>query len=339
MRHGIRASTTTLLTLAVAAFCAASCAQRPPLPPPPGPPARALMVREGRISLQVTAYVELHAWLATAARTGAEVDPALETARLAYARSLRDDDDDVLLERTARALSACADDRCSSTAVASEGFGHAYDRALPHFVARTWADRASAAWVGLEASRAVLGAIGPAADAIFTRAASDLGLTWPDHPVPISVVSEAPPVGRAALAPVALSTRGRCFFRDRATGRGPDEGVDQARILDCLLVHALSAVQGEDAALAGPLHDTLVRELGPHDGERAWSLLIIHSAATIVTGWEPKHRSVHRRSAEAVELSMLEWLAKEWRGARAEPLDAFAARYAARWREVHPAKE
>ncbi|MDF2696790.1 MAG: hypothetical protein K0S65_5173 [Labilithrix sp.] len=334
MQHGIGASTTRILALTIAAFCAASCSRPPVRPPPPrDPPARALVVTEGRISLRASAWVELHAWLASAARTGEELEGELEPARRTYARSLQDDDEDALLDRTTHALSSCANDRCSSAALAAEGFGHSYDRALPVFVARSWLSRASVAWTGIEASHAALGATGPAAEAIFARAASDLGMGWPDSPVIVDVVSEAPPLGRAALLPAALATRGSCFMRARTAERG-DPQLDHARVLDCVLVHALHAPRDEPPG-AGALHAALVRELGSHDGERAWSLLVIHEVAAVVTGWEPKHRSVYRRSAEAVEPSMLEWLAKQWRGARSEPFDAFAPRYAARWREAH----
>lgn len=339
MRHGIRASTTTLVASAIAAFCGASCAARPPRPPPREPPARALSVTDGRVSLRATAYVELHAWLAAAARTGEDLGPALEPARRAYARSLRDDDDDAVLRRTTRALSVCSDDRCASAAVAGEGFGSAYDRALPPFVARTWLERATAAWIGLEATRGVLGELGPVADALFLRAASDLGVAWPEEPVAIAVVSEAPPVGTAALAPIALATRGRCFARAPSVARRPYARVDHARVLDCLLVHALVGLAGDERGRAGPLFDALALELGARDGERAWTLAVLHAVAAVVTGWEPAHRSVYRRSAEAVELPMLAWLAAEWRGAGAEPLAAFASRYAARWREVHAARD
>jgi hypothetical protein len=348
MQHGIGASTTGFLAVAIAAFCVASCSNAPRRPPPAQPPARALVVTDGRISLQATAWVELHSWLAGAARNGDELAPELEPTRRAYARSLQDDDEDLLLARTTRALSRCSDDRCANAAVAAEGFGRSYERALPFFVAQAWLSRAGPAWIGIEASHAALGAIGPAGDALCARAASDLGVTWPDHAVPVDVVSEAPPVGRAALVPVTLATRGRCFVPDRSSGNRPDERVDRARILDCVLVHALLAAQQEGRLHAGPIHAALVRDLGEHDGERAWSLLVIHSVAAIMTGWEPKHRSVYRRSAEAVERSMLEWLAAEWRGLRRDTRssedDPFTARYVARWREprreaqdeVHP---
>ncbi len=338
MRHGIRASTTTLAAVAIAAFCSASCAAPPPRPPPTEPPARSISVTDGRVSLRATAYVELHTWLAAAARADEDVGPTLEPARRAYARALLDDDDDSILQQSTRALSVCSDDRCASAAVAPEGFGAAYQRALPAFVARAWLERATAAWVGLEATRAVLGELGPVAEAIFLRAASDLGAAWPERPITIAVVSETPSLGMIALAPVALATRGRCFARPPPAARRPYERVDHARVLDCLLVHALFALRGEEAGHAGPLFEALTHELGARVGERAWSLAVIHAVAAVVTGWEPAHRSVYRSSAEAVERRMLEWLAKEWRGDSAEPLFAFASRYAARWREVHAAR-
>ncbi len=146
------------------------------------------------------------------------------------------------------------------------------------------------------------------------------------------------PVGRHALVPVALAARGRCFTRPRAADELPAERVGRARILDCILIHALLAIRAPE--LTGAIHRGLVVALGPDDGERAWSLLVIHAAAAVVTGWEPRHRSVYRRSAEAVEAPMLEWLAREWRGGSgAEAPATFASRYAARWREAHATKE
>jgi|GEM_PF-1588934 len=338
MRHGTRASTTGLLAAAIAAFCTASCTKHVPPPPPAQPPARSVVVTDGRVAFRTSAYLELHSWLAAAARMSEELPAELDPARRAYARSLQDDDEDLLLDRTTRALAACSDDRCSSTAVAPEGFGRAFDRALPAFVERAWMPRAAAAWTAIEAAHAVLGATGPAAEALFTRAASDLAVTWPDEAVPVDVVSETPPVGRQALVPLALAARGRCFTRPRVPGEPPAERVGRARLLDCVLVRALLALRA--AEHTGPLHRELVGALGPHAGDRAWSLLVIHAASAVVSGWEPRHRSVYRRSAEAVEGPTLEWLTKEWRGGTtSETPETFAARYAARWRETHGARE
>ncbi len=335
MRHGIRASTTEAFTVVIFAFCIASCARHVTHPPPSQPPARCLVVNDGRVSLRTSAYTELHLSLAAAARMDEQAPPELEPARRAYVRSFADDDEDLLLDRTTRALSACSDDRCASTAVAPEGFGHAFDRALPGFVERAWLPRASVAWTAIEAAHAVLGATGPAAEALFARAASDLGVTWPDSAVPVDIVSEAPPLGRRALVPVALSARGSGFARPR--DQAAAERVGRARLLDCILVHALLATRAPDHT--GPIHQKLAKALGPHDGERAWSLLVTHAVAAVITGWEPRHRSVYRRSAEAVEAPMLDWLAKEWRGASSSDPDAFAARYATKWRELRAQEE
>src|SRR5262249_42030643 len=137
------------------------------------------------------------------------------------------------------------------------------------------------------------------------------------------------PVGRTALIPFVLGARGTCFLRDsKASHR-----VHYARIFDCILARALLSVR------SGELHDALAAELGPVLGERAWSLLVMHAAAVVMTAWEPQHRSALRRSAEAVESAMLEWLTREWRSGNVEPASSFAARYARAWRENHRSKE
>jgi phage baseplate assembly protein W len=282
------------------------------------------------VTLRTSAYVELHLWLAATAKSGAEVDRKLEPAKAAYRRSFENDDEDALLARTTRELAACSDDRCAIAAVASQGFGPAYARALSSFATRRWRDRATTAWIGIEVAHAALGS--PAAEALFERAAAELGVRWPERPVPVDFVSEAPPPGRTALAPAALATKSACFVPGRGSKGKDDRSVSDARVIDCVLVHGLLATPD---AMRGPLYDTLVRELGDRDGSRAWTLVAIHGAAAIVQGWEPRHRSVHRRAAEAVEGTMLDWLANEWRGASGEPVEAFAVRYAARWREAH----
>ncbi|HVH41289.1 MAG TPA: hypothetical protein VM925_03070 [Labilithrix sp.] len=330
MRHGTRASTTAFLGIATAALCVASCVRPTRRLPAAEPPARALAVTDGRISLRASAYVELHLRLAAASRTEEDVGPELEPAKQAYARSLHNDDEDGLLGRITRALSACEDDRCASAAVSAEGFGTAYDRVLPGFVARSWLGRASTAWSGIEGARAAMEAV-PSVDVLFARAAGAVGARWPEHPVIVDIVSEAPPVGRSALAPTALASRGRCFVREQRE----DERVNHARILDCLLVHALLALQVEDR---GPLHDVLVRELGARDGDRAWTLLVVHAVATTVAGLERRHRSVYRRSAGVVEPVILDWLVREWPRAE-DGLEAFGLRFVTQWREGHPAPE
>lgn len=324
MRESFGASTSGLCGLAVVALCVASCAERHLPPPPREIPPRQLIVTDGRTALRANAYVELHLWLAASAKTDAALDPELEPAKRAYKRSLANDDDDALLDRTSRALSACEDDRCAIAAVMPTGFGHAYERALPIFVARDWTERATAAWVGIEAAHATLG---PEAEAIFMRTATELGVEWPDHAVPIDFVSETPTPSRAALLPRALATRGPCFVREPRA----DERLRSARILDCMLVRALL-----DETASSPVRRVLVRELGAREGERAWSLLVVHAAWAIIAGWEPKHVSVDRRAATAIEEASLAWLAREWRGSRAEPLEAFATRFVARWRTARP---
>jgi hypothetical protein len=330
MRASVRASTSGLLRVALFSFCIASCAPRRSIPPPAEPPPRQILVTEGRVALRTSAFVELHLWLAALAKSGAEVDRELEPARAAYRSSFENDDDDDILARTTRELAACSDDRCAIAAVASQGFGRAYARALPSFGTTRWRDRATTAWIGIEVARAALGS--PAAEALFERAAAELGVRWPERPVPVDFVSEAPPPGRAALAPAALATKSACFVPGQGSKGKDDRSVSDARVIDCVLVHALLATPD---AVRGPLYDTLVRELGEREGSRAWTIFAIHGAAAIVKGWEPRHRSVHRRTAEAVDGATLDWLANEWRGASAEPLDAFAARYVARWREAH----
>lgn len=329
MRYGIRASTTTFFGLMIAALCAASCSRPPASPPPKGPPPRVLLVSDGLFTLRATAYLELHTWLATAARSDAEVPPEYDEAKRAYALVLRDDEDDTQLARTTRALASCLDDRCAGAAV-GESFGPLYERALPDFVARAWQARAGAAWVGISAARGALSARTTEVTALWSRLLEDLDVQRPSASIPVDVVSESPPAGRDALGPVALGVRGPCFVRDR--GRRSAR-VNDARLLSCLFVHALLALPNH--AEGGPLHDALVRELGPRDGARAWSLLVIHAVSAIVSKWEPKHVSVHFRSARALEEPMLAWLAREWRG-RAERSEAFDSRYIERWRARRP---
>jgi hypothetical protein len=306
----------------------AACSKPPPRRlPQTEPPARVIAATDGRVSFQSSAYVELHTWLAATARTDDEISPELEPAKRAYARSLQDDDGDVLLERTTRSLSTCTDDRCAIAALEPTGFGSAFARALPVFLAKHWLARATASWIGVEASHAIFAGRSGSTEAIFMRVASDLGVAWPDHAVRVDIVSENPPVGRAALMPVALGARGSCFFISRSERR--DERVHDARILDCVMVHALRGAHQPSA-----LRVAIVRALGVEEGERAWSVLVVHAVAATVTGWESKHLSAYRRSAMAVEGKILDWLVHEWHG-RPDPMDAFVDRYAKQWRELH----
>ncbi len=346
MRVSIRASRSAVRLLLTAAFFALSCSSTAPLRHREDPPARQILVTEGHVSLRTSAYVELHTFLAAAARRNVELESPLEPARRAYKRSLEGDDDDALLARTAQALSSCSDDRCAREAVASTGFGYAYERALPFFMARHWLERASAAWVGVEASQAALtgangwdGWNGSPGEALLTRAGSELGVVWPDRPIAVDVVSESPPPGRAALISVALAARGSCFVRPRSAGRrvaGFDTNeetgnVQFARILDCIIVRALV-----EPSVRSPLRSLLVRELGRTDGERAYALVVVQTVAAVVTGWESRHVSVDRRSSAVAETHIAEWLLREWRGARSEPPEALGARLVATWLLSHP---
>jgi hypothetical protein len=274
------------------------------------------MVTDGRVVLRASAYVELHLWLAASAKNDSDIEHELEPAKRAYARSLANDDDDALLERTTRALAGCADDRCAFAAVAPTGFASAYERALPEFVRTHWLERAKTAWVAIERSHNVLE---EAAEALFARAAADLSVSWPEH-VSIDVVSEAPPASRAALFAKALATQSMCFAGSVKT---ESDRLRDARVLDCLLVRSLL-----DPQVKSPIRESLVRQLGEERGGRAWELVVVHVAAGIVRGWEPKHASVDRRSAESVDGRRLEWLAKNWHGL--QDLEAWVAHWSSR---------
>jgi hypothetical protein len=255
--------------------------------------------------------------------------PEIDVAVRAYRRSLEDDDADDTLAASSRALSACEEDPCARAAVAPYGFGRAYDRALPAFVERAWLSRAKVAFAGLQAGHAALGA---PAEVLFARAADDLGAPWPERPVVVDVISEAPPLGPRALVPMALATRSRCFT---PTGRHarPDDSMQTARIIDCVLVHALLGARQPTA-----LRIALAAELGVREGERAFTLVVIHAVAALVGAWGPRHVSVYRASAHAVEAEALEWLRREWRNGRREPAPIFAARFADVYRASRPSK-
>src|SRR5215208_4514087 len=103
------------------------CTKRSPPPPPPRePPARVLSVALDHISLRANAYVELHAWLAAAARDAVPPPPGLDAAVDVYRGALTKDDDDAMLGRTTAALSACSDDRCARAALERTPFRRAW---------------------------------------------------------------------------------------------------------------------------------------------------------------------------------------------------------------------
>lgn len=321
MRGSLRASATTPLARAAALFVgigALSCAQRPPPPPPKEPPARVLAVRLDRVRLRTSAYVELHAWLATMASGRQAPPPELERATRAYARATADDDEDTAFGRAASALGACESDRCAFGALEGTRFEEPFTAALPGFVARSWTPRARFTRAAVERVRA---AMGPEAEALRARLARDLAVDWPEDGATVHVVVDAPPASRAALVPPLLGARGSCFV----ARKGEEARVRDARLVDCALAYAALPLAQRSA-----LGAALARELGPELGSRAWGLVVVHAVAATVKAWEPRHASVMRRSAGAVEPRALAWLSEHWHTrAQGEEVAAFAGRFAA----------
>ncbi|MBX3186469.1 MAG: hypothetical protein KF819_05610 [Labilithrix sp.] len=314
MRSFLRASSTAL-----GVTIAAACAKPAPKPAPPRePPAHILVVALERVALRTTAWVELHAWLAAAAKSDATLDEAaLDDAARRYARALDDDDDDAELLRTMRALSACADERCARSAVAGTAFERAYVSALPVFTSKRWLERAGLSRAGVEAARA---AMGPEIEPLVTELSRDLALEWPSPPPVVDVVSLSPAAARYALVRPALGARSSCFVR---LEKEPDR-VQHARITDCLLFYAAWPL-----ARQSRLYDAIAKNMKPRDAERAWTALLAHAVAVRVTTWESKHESPTRRSAVAVEGPLLSWLVEHWPARMSgEPVEAFGARYA-----------
>ncbi|MDB4936607.1 MAG: hypothetical protein JWP87_3579 [Labilithrix sp.] len=326
MRASPRASVTALSTARTFGFLAtaallggAGCAYGAPRQPERHPPARVLVVGLEQVALRTAAWVELHAWLASAARgSRATGDPELDVAVKGYADALAGDDRDDLLERTTRALSACEDERCARNAVTGSAFATPYLAALPAFLARHWMARAELARAGVEKARA---AITPEIEPLVVKLAHDLGIDWPVSPPIVDVVSEAPEPGRAAPIRVLLAARGSCFV----TERDDSERTTAARIVDCVLAHAACGL-----ASKSEMEAALVSELGEDEGRRAYVLVAVHAAAMVTTAWEPKHASVLRRSAASVEPDATEWLADHWRERmRGESAQTFAKRFGA----------
>jgi hypothetical protein len=300
--------------------CSTPAAPRPPKEQKPPP--HVLVVGLEHLALRTTAWVELHAWLATAARTSAELpEPELDGAARAYREVLLDDDRDELFTRTARVLEACDDERCAEAAVKGTRFAKPYLDALPAFLARHWTGRARLARSGVEVARA---AIGPEVDPLLMRLAQDLAIEWPDTPAVVDIVGDAPAAGRDAPIRMLLATHGNCF-----AGAGDEtKSVHDARIIDCVLAYATLRLDSR-STLATALAKEL-RALGrPDEYGRAWAVLVVHAVATAVTALEPRHTSPLRRSASAAMPDALEWLAHEWPSRmRGEPPAAFAKRYA-----------
>lgn len=254
------------------------CAKARPPPPPREPPARVLSVTLDRIALRANAYVELHSWLAAAARDAVPPPPGLDAAVDAYRRALANDDDDALLAMTTAALSACTDDRCALGALERTPFRRAWSSSFDTFVAHWWTERANLARTGVEIAHE---AFSVESEAILQRIVRDLEIEWPEHAVAVDVVVESPPAGNRAFIGAVLPVHGPCFVR------GDGERVRHARIIDCVLVRALY-----------PLRER--SRVGKGLDERAWQLEVINVVAAVVRAWEPKHDSPTLRSSAAV---------------------------------------
>jgi len=277
-------------------------------------------VQVEHLALRTAAWSELHAWLAAAARTGAALEPAeLDAAARAYAVALERDEADELLGRTTRTLAACTDEACARRAVAGAPFESPFAAALPVFLGQPWAERAALARSGVEAARVTLGAV--EGEVLLRRVRTDLAFADEEETLVVDVVADAPPAGREAPIRASLAARGSCFVREK----NESARIEDARIVDCVLAYALLA-----ASRRSELHDALVAELGAREGETAWSLVVVHAVAAVVTAWEARHVSVLRRSALAVRREDMEWLAREWPARmRGEPAASFARRFAA----------
>lgn len=304
MRSPFRASDTAIALAMVCFACHPAAAPRPA--PPSKPPPPVLVVGFERLALRTTAWVELHAWLASAARGQVELpEPELEGAARAYREVLLDDERDEAVTRTARALETCDDQRCAEDAVKGTRFAKPYLQALPGFLARHWTRRALLARSAVEGARAALGE--ETVDPLITRLGKDLALEWPEAPAVVDIVGDAPAPGRDAPIRMLLATHGQCF----AGATGETASVHDARIIDCVLAYATLRLDSR-SALAVALAKEL-RELHHEDDfGRAWTALVVHAVATVVTGLEPRHTSPLRRSASAAMPQVMEWLTHEW---------------------------
>ena len=114
MRGSLRASHTARIAL-VLAIGLGGCARERARPVPPSRvPPPVLVVGLEEIALRTTAWVELHAWLAAAARSHADTgDPEVDAAARGYVTALAEDERDELLVRTTHVLEACDDERCA----------------------------------------------------------------------------------------------------------------------------------------------------------------------------------------------------------------------------------
>lgn len=286
-------------------------------------PPRVLVVRLDHVALRASAWVELHSWLAASARAQREIgDPELDAAARGYASVLASGDRDEALTQSLRATEACDDETCARAAVAGSPFASAYLAALPRFLARHWQDRAEISRATMEVARA---SMGEQAEAMTLRLAKDLAIDWPAAPLPVDVVVEAPEPGRDAPIGVLLAAQGSCF----ATRRNESARLRDARVVDCVLAYSALRLEGR-SSLAAALRRELSARGRASDLARAWTALVTHAVATVVSGLEPKHVSVPRRSVAAIMPGIMSWLAREWpKRMQGEPAEELAKRYAA----------
>jgi len=286
-----------------------------------------LVVSLEQVRLRTSAWVELHAWLAAAARgsqdagdagDAGDVDAVLRGAVRGYAAALEKDDRDEALGLATHALAPCVDERCAREALLGTAFAKPFLAALPVFLDKRWTARAPFARGGIEAARA---AIGAELEPLAERLARDLAIDWPKEGVPVDVVSDSPEPGREAPIRPLMAARGSCF-----AGSGTESiRVHDARVLDCVLAYAAAGAGGRSM-----LASALGREVAREDVSRAWIALVVHATAVTITAWEPKHVSVLRRSAVAAMPEAMEWLLREWPSRmRGEAVADFAKRYAA----------
>lgn len=301
----------------------AGCAYPKARPTPVGrPPPRVLVVALDQVALRTSAWVELHAWLASAARAHSETgDPELDPSARGYASALEGDDRDELLGRVAHALARCDDERCARAAVIGTPLAPAYLAALPGFLERHWTERAAAARDALEVARA---AMPPETDSLVTALARDLAIDWPLSPPPaVDVVAAAPEPGRDAPIRALLGAHGGCFVKERKES----EHVHDARIVDCVLGYAALGLD-DRSELAVAIDRALVARGKRSELGRAWTALVVHAVAVTVASWEPRHASSLRRSTAVVVPETMEWLAREWPARlRGEAVASFAKRY------------
>ena len=288
-------------------------------------PPRVLVVRLEQVSLKASAWVELHSWLAASARASSEVgDPDLDAAARGYGGALADDERDEAFARTTHALEACDDEKCARVAVTGSPFATPYLAALPSFLARHWRERAEVARGSIDVARAAMSEE-EMVEALVTRLARDLALEWPVPPPVVPMAGNAPEAGRAALVRPLLGARSTCFARERKES----DRVHDARIMDCVLGYAAISLE-ERSALAVALGRELAARGKSKELARAWTALVVHAVAMVISAWEPKHASVLRRSAASAMPEALEWLAREWPARmRGEAPADFAKRYAA----------